>query len=125
MTVSVVMLGGALGAVTRYLVDRAVQSRHETGFPLGTLLVNLAGSLLLGGLTGAGAALAPVVHELLAVGVCGALTTYSTFSFETWRLGEQRRIGAAVLNVLATVLGCVAAAFTAYTLVSMLVSGGA
>ncbi len=125
MIVIAVMVGGALGAVTRYLVDREVQSRHETGFPLGTLLVNLAGSFLLGGLVGAGARLAPELYALLATGVCGALTTYSTFSFETWRLAEQRRLGLAATNALGTVLGCTAAVYAGFALVTTVVGGGA
>lgn len=125
MIVIAVMVGGALGAVTRYLVDREVQSRHETGFPFGTLLVNLAGSFLLGGLVGAGGHLAPEWSALLATGVCGALTTYSTFSFETWRLAEQRRLGLAAANAMGTVLGCTAAAFAGSWLVSVVVGGGA
>lgn len=124
-TVIVVMVGGGIGAVTRYLVDREVQSRHETGFPLGTMLVNLAGSFLLGCLVGAGRHLAPGLFALLATGVCGALTTYSTFSFETWRLAEQRRFGLAAVNALGTVLGCIVAVFAGFALVTTVVGGGA
>jgi CrcB protein len=108
-----VMLGAAIGAPLRYLTDRAVQARFGTALPWGTLVVNVAGSfvlgLLTGGFTGDGAP-RPV---MLAVGVgfCGAFTTYSTFSFETLRLVERRSYRAAAINVLLSVLASVGAAF--------------
>ncbi|MGP3961037.1 fluoride efflux transporter CrcB [Nonomuraea sp. 3N208] len=84
MTVLLVALGAAIGAPLRYLTDRLVQSRHDSVFPWGTLVVNLAGSFVVGVLAGlpAGAAWS----ALLGTGFCGALTTYSTFSYETLRL---------------------------------------
>ncbi|MFF8960459.1 fluoride efflux transporter FluC [Streptomyces sp. NPDC014894] len=91
-----VALGGALGAPLRYLTDRAVQSRHDTLFPWGTLAANAAGSLLLGLLTGA--AVSSPAYALLGTGLCGALTTYSTFSYETFRLAESGRGALAAAN---------------------------
>lgn len=108
-----VMLGGAVGAPLRYLTDRAVQARHDTVFPWGTLVVNVIGSLLLGAL--AGAALAGVagtgVQLLVGTGFCGALTTYSTFSYETLRLAETGASFLAAANVVASILACVGAVF--------------
>ncbi len=85
-----VMAGAMAGAPLRYLTDRAVQSRHDTVFPWGTFTVNVVGSLILGLLTGAATAGAASPHTQLLVGtgMCGALTTYSTFSYETLRLAE-------------------------------------
>ncbi|KNE82954.1 MULTISPECIES: fluoride efflux transporter CrcB [Streptomyces] len=96
-----VALGAAVGAPLRYLTDRAVQARHGSVFPWGTVVVNVAGSLLLGLLTGAlGAGTGSDRARLLLVtGLCGALTTYSTFSYETLRLAERGRAGLAVANV--------------------------
>lgn len=97
-----VLVGGMVGAPLRYLTDRFVQSRHDGTFPWGTLTVNLCGAFLLGLLTG----LAPT-HELkllLGTGLCGALTTYSTFSYETLRLAEQRARTLAVANAGASML---------------------
>ncbi len=113
MTTLLVMLGAALGAAARYLVDGAVQSRHQRGFPFGTLLINVSGSLLLGLLLGAAARGHTSAHLLAfaATGVCGGFTTFSTFSYETVLLGEDGRSRAAVLNVVASVgLGLLAAA---------------
>ena len=100
-----VILGGMVGAPLRYLTDRAVQSRHDTGFPWGTFAVNVSGSLVLGLLTGAVTAGAAGSHLqlLLGTGLCGALTTYSTFSYETLRLAEGGARFHAAANVVASV----------------------
>ncbi|WP_410537829.1 fluoride efflux transporter CrcB [Streptomyces sp. KL2] len=99
-----VALGGAAGACLRYAVDRAVQSRHESVLPWGTLTANAAGSLLLGLVTGAveAGAAGPGAAALLGTGLCGALTTYSTFSYETLRLAERGHGRAALANAAVT-----------------------
>jgi CrcB protein len=95
-----VALAAGIGAVLRYLVDRAVPPHH---FPRGTILVNTTGSFLLGLLVGS----SPTV----TVGLLGGYTTLSTFAVETVALVERSRRGAAVLNVaLSAVLGLGAAA---------------
>ncbi|WP_243790051.1 fluoride efflux transporter CrcB [Saccharopolyspora gloriosae] len=110
MTAALVFLGAMAGAPLRYLTDRAVQSRHDALFPWGTLAANVLGSLVLGGLTGAGTALPPAVSALIGVGFCGALTTYSTFGYETLRLAEDKAYLYAALNVIVSVLASVGAA---------------
>lgn len=109
MTVLAVVLGAAIGAPLRYLIDRAVQSRHESTFPWGTFLVNMIGCVLLGVLVGLSLDRGPM--HLLGTGLCGALTTYSTFGFETVRLVQERARALAVLNALASVLGGLGAAY--------------
>ncbi|WP_433257477.1 fluoride efflux transporter CrcB [Streptosporangium sp. CA-135522] len=108
-----VLLGGAIGAPLRYLTDRAVQARHDTVFPWGTFAVNVTGSLILGALTGAvlAGAAGPQVQLLLGTGLCGALTTYSTFSYETLRLAETGALFFAVANVIASVVAGLGAVF--------------
>ncbi|MFD9601425.1 fluoride efflux transporter CrcB [Streptomyces sp. NPDC059970] len=108
-----VIVGAAVGAPLRYLTDRAVQSRHDTVFPWGTFAVNVTGSLILGLLTGAVAAGAASSHLqlLLGTGLCGALTTYSTFSYETLRLAEGGAKFYAAANVVASVVAGLGAAF--------------
>ncbi|AXK34141.1 fluoride efflux transporter CrcB [Streptomyces armeniacus] len=108
-----VLLGGAVGAPLRYLTDRAVQRRHATVFPWGTFAVNVAGCLLLGLVAGAGAAGAASsqVQLLVGTGLCGALTTYSTFSYETLRLAEDGAGLLAAANVAAAVTAGLGAAF--------------
>jgi CrcB protein len=102
--------GAAVGAPLRYLTDRAVQTRHESAWPLGTLLVNVVASLVLGVVTGV-ADLSPSTLALVGTGFCGALSTYSTYSFESVRLAEngEGRIAAGYV-VLSVGLGLGAAA---------------
>lgn len=101
MTWVLVIIGGAAGASLRYLTDRAVQSRHDSLFPWGTFCANMIGCLVLGLLAGATAAGA--VQALVGTGLCGALTTYSTFSYETMRLAEKGARFLALANALASI----------------------
>ncbi|MFF5114413.1 fluoride efflux transporter CrcB [Streptosporangium sp. NPDC000509] len=120
----VVLLGGAVGAPLRYLTDRAVQARHDTLFPWGTFTVNVVGSLILGALTGVAlsGAVGPGVQLLLGTGFCGALTTYSTFSYETLRLAETGAVLFAVVNVVASVAAGLGAVFLGLTLAQVIVA---
>ena len=110
MTVLLVALGAAVGAPLRYLTDRWVQGRVGTAFPWGTFVVNLAGCLVLGAVAGSDRVPADVV-ALVGTGFCGALTTYSTFSWEALRLGGDRSLllaGAYVLGSTGAGLGAAA-----------------
>jgi CrcB protein len=101
-----VALGAVVGAPLRYLTDRAVQQRHQTRIPFGTLTVNLVASFVLGLIVGLHPASAAVV-ALIGTGFCGSLSTYSTFSFETMRLGDQKAQRVAVAYVALSLLaGC-------------------
>lgn len=118
MTLVLVLVGGALGAPLRYLTDLIVQSRHTSGFPWGTFAVNMIGSLILGVVLGAasGSALSSDVVALVGTGVCGALTTFSTFSFETVRLAEEGDLRDAALNVVLSLLVGLGAAAAGWAL---------
>jgi CrcB protein len=100
-----VALGAALGAPARYLTDRAVQARWRSAFPFGTFLVNVIGSFILGAVAGSAAhgGASPHAGAVIGTGFCGALTTYSTFSYETLRLVEGRRTALAALNVVGSI----------------------
>ncbi|ASW56874.1 CrcB family protein [Plantactinospora sp. KBS50] len=118
MNLLLLAVGAALGAPLRYLVDRAVQARHDSAFPWGTLAVNVTGSLLLGVLIGgaaAGGVSRPLVM-LLGTGLCGALSTYSTFGYETIRLFETGFRFYSLLNVGASVVAGLGAAFAGISL---------
>jgi CrcB protein len=111
-----IALGALVGAPARYLTDRAIQSRHDSVFPWGTLAVNVVASFLLGAVTGASTALSPGVALVLGTGFCGALSTYSTFSYETLRLLETGARFYAIANVavaLAAGFGAAALGWTA------------
>lgn len=118
MTVALVFVGAMLGAPLRYLTDRAVQTRHDSLFPWGTFTVNVAGSLILGAL--AGAAVPGPLFAVLGIGFCGALTTYSTFSYETLRLVEQKAYIYASLNIVVSVIAGLGAALVGYITASAL-----
>jgi CrcB protein len=105
VTALLVVTGAVLGAPLRYLTDLLVQSRHDTVFPWGTLTVNAAGSLILGLVAGAVSGGAPTwLLTLAGTGFCGALTTFSTFGFETLRLVEEGSVLEAFLNAAASLL---------------------
>jgi CrcB protein len=113
LSLLLVALGAAVGAPLRYLADRTVQARHDSVFPWGTFAVNITGSFILGLLArGATAhAVSGGTIALLGTGLCGALTTYSTFGYETIRLLEDRARPYAVLNATASVVAGLGAAF--------------
>ncbi len=104
-----IALGAGVGAPARYLTDRAIRSRHRTLFPWGTMTVNVLASLLLGVVTGAG--LGADVTLLVGTGFCGALSTYSAFSYETLALSRRGTRWLAAGNV-ALSLGCAIGAAT-------------
>jgi CrcB protein len=111
-----VCLGAALGAPARYLTDRAIQTRHDSVMPWGTLTVNVVGSLVLGLLTGlaAGSRIPEAVRLLVGTGFCGALTTYSTFSYETLRLFEDGARLYSLLNIAVSLTAGLGAAVVGY-----------
>jgi CrcB protein len=113
-----VLAGGMIGAPARYLVDRAIAARRDTVFPWGTLAVNLVGSLVLGFLLGAQRhlGLAPAAFALLGTGLCGGLTTFSTFGYETLRLLEDGSVSEAGLNVIGSLAAGVLLAWLGYLL---------
>lgn len=116
MTVILVVLGGAIGAPSRYLIDRLVQQRHDGVFPWGTLTVNLIGCLVLGLLAGAAGQLPKEVVTFVGTGFCGALTTFSTFGFETTRLLEDGALPEAGLNALVSLAVGLLAATAGYAI---------
>jgi CrcB protein len=105
-----VMLGGAIGAGARHLVGALTLARLGPGFPWGTLIVNLAGGLLIGLLAGwfvrVGAN--EQMRLFFAVGMLGGFTTFSAFSLDTWLMVEQGQIGIAAAYIGASVIGSVA-----------------
>jgi CrcB protein len=105
MLILVLLLGGAIGAPTRYLVDGWVQDRVSGVFPWGTFVINISGSLLLGILTGLALyhGLGDLPKIAIGTGFCGAYTTFSTFSYETVRLLEEGSVGLAAGNAFGSV----------------------
>ena len=109
-----VALGAAVGAPARYLTDRWVQRHHDSVFPWGTLMVNVVASFVLGVVTGAVGVLAPGISIAVGAGFCGALSTYSTFTYETLRLLETRARFLALANVVVALVAGLGAAVTGW-----------
>jgi fluoride exporter len=115
-----VAIGSAVGGVSRYLLGGFMQRVFAASFPVGTLVINVTGSALLGFILRYSLdtpSVTPETRALLAVGFCGGYTTFSTFSYETLTLledGDWRRAGlyvglSVVASLVATFLGFVAA----------------
>jgi CrcB protein len=111
-----VILGGAIGSMWRYWWSGFVAQRLGETFPFGTLVVNTVGSTLIGVFAGAiarvsSSAEATLLQQFLMIGVCGGLTTFSSFSLQTYNLFAEGRWLSALANILfstAVCLGCVA-----------------
>jgi CrcB protein len=104
LIIGIGLLGG-VGAVARFLLDGAVTARAGTGFPWGTLAVNLTGAIALGLLVG----VADDAYRLLGTGLLGAYTTFSTWMLESHRLGEDGRLRLGALNFALSLAAGVAA----------------
>jgi fluoride exporter len=116
-TIGAVAAGGAVGSVVRLLVGAAVQQRSGTTFPVGTLVVNLTGSLLIGFIIRTAletSAVSPTVRAMLTTGFCGGYTTFSAFSYETAVLIEDGSYARAALYILASVGLALAGTFAGF-----------
>jgi len=107
-----VSLAGAIGAVSRLTIDGVIRRRVRSEFPWSTFMINVSGSLLLGVVTG----LILFHHDppdlklIIGAGFCGGYTTFSAASFESVRLLQRRLYGAALANVVGTMVVTMAAA---------------
>lgn len=107
-----VCLGGAIGTGARYLIVLWTAAALGTGFPIGTLLINVIGSFLLGFIMHLGTStelLSPTARLALTTGLLGGFTTYSTFNYETTNFFRGGAWLYGSLNVIGTVLTCLAA----------------
>lgn len=111
---------GGVGAAARFVVDALVRARRPGPFPLGTLVINLLGSLLLGLLTAATLrhGVDPDLKLVLGTGFCGGFTTFSTASVEVVRLVQQGRAGLALGYLLGGAAGCLLAAMLGFWLLA-------
>jgi CrcB protein len=113
-TVIAIAVAGALGALARYGLEGFVSRRQSGAFPWGTFAVNISGAFVLGlvfTLATERWGLAPWLRSALTIGFLGAYTTFSTLSFETYRLAADRALGLAVGNMLGSCAAGLAAVY--------------
>lgn len=100
---------GGIGAILRFLLDSAVSARVGREFPYGTLIVNLTGAFILGLLVSV--ALDNEAHQIAGTGLIGAFTTFSTWTLESHRLGEDGELRLAIVNFAVSLILGIAAAW--------------
>ncbi len=113
----VVFIGGGLGSIFRYWISTYASKHLPLFFPFGTLLVNILGSFILGlmifGWDEKGL-ISPTIKLFIGVGFCGGLTTFSTFSLETFNLIKDAEFLMACLNIAVNVLFTLVGIYIAY-----------
>ena len=117
-----IAFGSALGGAARYLFGGWIQGRAGPDFPVGTLVINVTGSFLLGLLyryAADSAAITPEVRAMLTIGICGGYTTFSSFSLQTLNLLRDREWLYAGGNVILSVVLCLVAVWLGWQLGSM------
>jgi len=105
-TVVAIAVAGALGALARYGLEGLVSRRLPGAFPWGTFVVNVSGAFVLGfvfTVMTEQLTVAPWIRGAITIGFVGAYTTFSTFSFETYRLVEDGAVGIAAANALGSI----------------------
>lgn len=118
----IIAVGGAIGAVCRYLLSSQIAQVAGTQFPWGILIVNVVGGFLMGAIAGIGAQSMGISQEtrtFLTTGVLGGFTTFSAFSLDTALLIERGDIIHAAAYVLSSVIGSVMALFLGLYMVRM------
>lgn len=113
MNIFLIFIGSGIGGLVRYGIANIIYSLFGRQFPLGTLVVNISGSLLMGLLfvliLDRANQIAPHLRALLLIGFLGGYTTFSSFSIETINLFENGEIISAILNIFLSVILCLSA----------------
>jgi fluoride exporter len=123
MRLFLICLGGAVGTGARYLTSLWAAAAFGTGFPAGTLIVNVVGSFLIGFIVQTSSAtglIRPDLRLMLTTGVMGGFTTYSTFNYETTSYLREGAWGIGLLNASATFFGCLIAGLAGLVLARLL-----
>lgn len=113
-SILLISLGAVIGAVARYLLSEATLRAFGDGFPYGTLLVNVIGCLVIGILGGGIPDMQETTKLLLITGVLGALTTFSTFGWESLELMQNGKVGVALVNIGLNVVVSLVAVYGGY-----------
>ena len=107
LKIMMVAVGGSIGATTRYLVSTWAADKFGTNFPYGTLIVNVVGCFIIGAfmtLATERMIVSPYWRLLITVGFVGGLTTFSSFSYETFKLLQDAEVMMAMSNLLANLI---------------------
>ncbi len=107
LKLGIIGLGGFIGAIARYTLSGVAQQMFNTSFPIGTLFVNILGCILLGSimtLVQDYSYFTPSIRLFITVGILGALTTFSTFGYETVELFLAQETYLAILNIIGNVV---------------------
>ncbi|ADG13873.1 CrcB protein [Methanocaldococcus infernus ME] len=120
MNLIIIGIGGFFGAILRYLISSYIT---KFNFPLGTLIVNILGSFILGFIMyfSLYSTINPEYRLFIATGFCGALTTFSTFSYETFLMIEEGLYIKALLNILLNIILCLISIYLGRVLALFLV----
>ncbi len=123
-TILAVGIGGFFGAIARFLIAGYVQKLSGLFFPVGTLTVNVLGSFIIGLLfMYFEQTIHPTAKAMLVTGFLGALTTFSTFSLETYLLIEQGLVAKALLNIALNIILTLSSTFAAIMLFKKIYGG--
>jgi CrcB protein len=106
-----IFLGGGTGSLVRYFLGKFVQNNLPTSFPVGTLLINIAASFILGAFVGSIYKIDEPWRALIAIGFCGGFSTFSTFSNDTLQLFFLGRTIEALSNIALNVVLCLVATY--------------
>ncbi len=120
-----IAVGAAAGGVSRFYLGSAIQQRLGAGFPWGTLVINVTGSLLLGFLiryTLATPGVSTEMRALITIGFCGGYTTFSTYTYETVVMIEDGELGRASAYAVVSVLVALVATFCGFALARELIA---
>lgn len=119
MMILLIGLGGAIGSILRYVIGSALQGSAGL-FPIGTMAVNIVGSIILGGLfaiqEGGGKSMNEGMWIFLSIGLCGGFTTFSTFGLETYLLWKEKHVVEAVLYMVSSMIVAPAAIAIGYAI---------
>ncbi|MGA1414185.1 MAG: fluoride efflux transporter CrcB [Candidatus Kapaibacteriota bacterium] len=114
-----IAFGGAIGSVLRYLISAALQGSAGL-FPIGTMIVNIVGSILLGVLfavqDGGQKAMSDELWFFLSIGLCGGFTTFSTFGLETYLLWKEKHVVEVALYMISSMIVAPAAIAIGYAI---------
>ena len=123
--VLIVGIGGGIGSIARFLSQKGAERFMDSSFPMGTFLINILGSLIIGivyALSERGNLLTPEVRLFLTVGLCGGFTTFSTFSYDNFNMISEKLWQYLILNVGGSIFFGILAVYLGVMAVRMIFS---